>query len=1329
MGQPFSRLEGATASSGSKTPLPSMPPQSTSLSTPVTADGDGPTSTTAKGGNHEGAIGTSTVIDPSRNSDSQTNHRSSRPHQHANTKPSYNRFFTFHCFSGDEDKYRPSLSSDQPREKPVAFSPPSTTPIVVASIPPSSSTTPQPLIEPAKPIDLPAESVEEPDPPPQAPPQELPPPPSTQIDPKRTALPQLPAELWIDILILASDSLKQLEEFTRISSQVRAVGWSQSALVRARVAIRTNIGCLGIKDVERARYEAHKLMMAADEMEEDEEEDEEEEDEEENNGAEVGSVLHPTEENNTNNTTGETETETGTVPRTGTGDQHDSRGATRSHISTLDTSMIRDENPGLITPNSNNNSSERPPPPTTSNAGGTTSASSSNRVISLDDDSDEEDSSDDDESGDGEGTRDVNDKRKNQKEHWQSEYKRLAEFARRKDAVEVVKVLLRIGALRPVHAVDPESDKDGVSGEGTDEEHSSDFVTVDDDDSDSDSDSDASGEGDEVDIVNGGDDGGSDNSDEEDEDDEDENGDLVGPLEDELDWIWTRASYDGRNFEVLRILLKAGFLSYHSIHTAAEYDDGENITPLHVAARYGSLTAAKFLVEKGAKLDINDAEGMIPLHVAKYLAQVGGPTLINQRFDDGHGNTALLTAATNGDLDLVQSLLELGAEMNMRDLDGNTLLHYASGSGSLELMKFLLEDRVEEVIDIVAVAEDESVGEKGKEKEGEIAEENSKDEPVTLEKTEGSRVTVVESHLSTPPISPVLSPSSSSSGVKTLKAVHKQTVHLGPRWTLGLEVHNNSQVTPIGHAVWSSAPSVVAYLLDAGCEANMKELMESACMAGSIPLVKVLMERGAAVEPELAKDKEKDVVVGGGNEVKPVVVSNATITADGPEIPARRTSLKELPAPVIVSGVASSSSSSMATLSGLSTQDIQVNDQQPVVATPLSVKTGGLAGEIPSGPSTSPLSPPSTSAGVVIASVSIPMTASTPIPTTTRARPARRSVITKDDWTPLNISIFEQHIRLIKFLIDDVGCSVNARTVMGQTPFYSAAGEKGDIRIAKLLLSRGADFDIRHDEFSERPERPGFSALHRAVQRGHLSAVLFLVKLWGPDSEKVLEEAVEQSRAFENEDDDDEVDDEDDNDDDDDEEIEELTDDDVEDEIVTSDDDSGDQSEVEGQSENERDTTGDGVPVVGGPSASSLATVNGAAGEWDDQPWPVKDSRSTVNGAAGDSDEQPVKGSTSTSAAPTGSESTAKLRSCVDCEGSNPMHIAAQLGDGLRRRYREIVEALVSVRPDWMNAVDKQGRTPLDVAVAGEFDENARVLVEVGCRRADGSDQTSREVV
>ena len=93
-------------------------------------------------------------------------------------------------------------------------------------------------------------------------------------------------------------------------------------------------------------------------------------------------------------------------------------------------------------------------------------------------------------------------------------------------------------------------------------------------------------------------------------------------------------------------------------------DDEEHLTAFSVAVQHGHPEVVSLLLEADADTDMC---GNI------------------------YGETPLLSAAFNGDLDVVRLLLEAGADKEKFDIDGQTALHNASEEGHLETVRLLLE--------------------------------------------------------------------------------------------------------------------------------------------------------------------------------------------------------------------------------------------------------------------------------------------------------------------------------------------------------------------------------------------------------------------------------------------------------------------------------------------------------------------------------------------------------------------------------------------------------------------------------------------------------------
>jgi uncharacterized protein len=121
-----------------------------------------------------------------------------------------------------------------------------------------------------------------------------------------------------------------------------------------------------------------------------------------------------------------------------------------------------------------------------------------------------------------------------------------------------------------------------------------------------------------------------------------------------------------------------------------------------VAAWYGGLKFASSLLEAGAEVDIREKFGHNALHLA-VLADRQDLTdllIVNPRVDinspiattqtGSGGQTALILAAQNGYVKIVDRLLKAGAEVNTLDNRGISALHWAVSRNHLQVVDLLI---------------------------------------------------------------------------------------------------------------------------------------------------------------------------------------------------------------------------------------------------------------------------------------------------------------------------------------------------------------------------------------------------------------------------------------------------------------------------------------------------------------------------------------------------------------------------------------------------------------------------------------------------------------
>jgi len=107
-------------------------------------------------------------------------------------------------------------------------------------------------------------------------------------------------------------------------------------------------------------------------------------------------------------------------------------------------------------------------------------------------------------------------------------------------------------------------------------------------------------------------------------------------------------------------------------------------TPLHSAARYGALSAARFLLGKGADPNAKDENGDTPLHLASTFRHHDIIDLLIQHKADANmpnaqGQTPLILASLYGNPHSITSLMAAReADINIRDADGYAPLHIAA---------------------------------------------------------------------------------------------------------------------------------------------------------------------------------------------------------------------------------------------------------------------------------------------------------------------------------------------------------------------------------------------------------------------------------------------------------------------------------------------------------------------------------------------------------------------------------------------------------------------------------------------------------------------------
>ena len=150
------------------------------------------------------------------------------------------------------------------------------------------------------------------------------------------------------------------------------------------------------------------------------------------------------------------------------------------------------------------------------------------------------------------------------------------------------------------------------------------------------------------------------------------------------------------NLEEIKDLLSSGMLDVDCV--VGTYTHSGYITPLQVSAQCGNSDAVQILLDKGADPDKAELDEYGPLHMAalmgykdvvKMLLDAGA----NPNKEAGEGNTALLVAAEKECKEVAKVLLEGGADPNVAQVDNGrwTALHHAAYEGDIEMVQLLVD--------------------------------------------------------------------------------------------------------------------------------------------------------------------------------------------------------------------------------------------------------------------------------------------------------------------------------------------------------------------------------------------------------------------------------------------------------------------------------------------------------------------------------------------------------------------------------------------------------------------------------------------------------------
>ena len=138
-----------------------------------------------------------------------------------------------------------------------------------------------------------------------------------------------------------------------------------------------------------------------------------------------------------------------------------------------------------------------------------------------------------------------------------------------------------------------------------------------------------------------------------------------------------------------------------------DIDEGTKDTnfypPLSLLAKYGLIEEAKLLIQKGGDIDVSNLNASQPItyacaynhiEMAKFLINSGASVNIELSREDSSKfiySPALLSSVSTASPEIIDLLIENGADLFQQDLNGETLLHKSAESGNLDVLKHLIK--------------------------------------------------------------------------------------------------------------------------------------------------------------------------------------------------------------------------------------------------------------------------------------------------------------------------------------------------------------------------------------------------------------------------------------------------------------------------------------------------------------------------------------------------------------------------------------------------------------------------------------------------------------
>ena len=299
--------------------------------------------------------------------------------------------------------------------------------------------------------------------------------------------------------------------------------------------------------------------------------------------------------------------------------------------------------------------------------------------------------------------------------------------------------------------------------------------------------------------------------------------------------------------------------------------DGFN--PLMRAVVDGKYDDVKYLVDKGADINVRGPGGATPLMVAVdggdldivKLLVAGGADINATTLESGR--TALIVAAEYGRKEIVEFLLHKGADINARTTDGMTPMILSVIGDHLDTAKCLADNgavvnaQIKDSNSLLIWASD-----------------RGRLDTVKFLVDGGADVNEKGSRGSTPLISAIING-------------HLDTIRFLVGQGADVNTKTEDDLTPLGAATFQGNLEVVGFLINSGANVNAEllegvTLLMTAAEEGHLDVAKLLVANGANVNAKTTNEKTAlGIAASKGNEefVKLLVAKGADVNTPGPD--------------------------------------------------------------------------------------------------------------------------------------------------------------------------------------------------------------------------------------------------------------------------------------------------------------------------------------------------------------------------------------------------------------------------------------------------------------